>query len=366
MVLLPELHIENYRLFQEFALEQLAPVNLIGGRNNTGKSTLLEAAYLVASSNPMNALYSVLEERGERLLRDRGLNIGSLFYRYPSTPASPLEICAGQHWFKVRLPYEHELEELMRKYLRPRPDTRDMTRDEVSAEYVEREVGFFLLRIETNKSDSPIDLLLREDGLAFNPRTVLFRPEIPVERAFIIRGTDSVYRRYKEFSKWWDEIALTPRKDIVLEMLRIVEPTVQDIDFLSQDENVKVRVENLETPIYIGSLGDGMRHLLIIALALAKSQNGVLLLDEVETGLHFSTQVPLWRMLFRAAQAFDVQILATTHSSDCITAFARVWEEHGQKMGQYVRLDNVYGTIIPEIYTQDELSRATGRDIETR
>jgi len=65
-MLLPDLRIGNYRLFREFEIERLARGNLIAGKNNTGKSSLLEAAYLVANPDVPSALADVLEVRGEQ------------------------------------------------------------------------------------------------------------------------------------------------------------------------------------------------------------------------------------------------------------------------------------------------------------
>jgi AAA15 family ATPase/GTPase len=183
---------------------------------------------------------------------------------------------------------------------------------------------------------------------------------------YLIRGTDSLYRRYRELSAWWDEIALTPQANTVKEILRIIEPRLQDIDFLSQQSNVNVLLEGLDNPVFIGSLGDGMHHLLVIAVALASAQGGLLLLDEVETGLHHSVLIDLWRLLFQTTHRLNVQVIATTHSWDCISAFSQVWNEMQETEGQYCRLDRVGEQIVTEFYSPDELALAVKREIEIR
>ncbi len=357
MALLPNLQIENYRLFRSFGFEHLAPITLIAGQNNTGKSTLLEAAYLAGTQDPRNALVNILSERGEITRREMRGSFAALFSDYFLIPEIAIEIRSGQNWFKVRLPDEQEWERLARRFLRIDDEAghdkgMDSSRESLS----------FLL-VETASSGT-LELLLRDNLM--NLRRPLLNSNSMLDRVFFIRGTDSIYRRYREISTWWDAITLTPQKELVLQALRIVDEQVLDIDFLSLQENVKVRLHDVSAPVYLGSLGDGMRHLLAVALALTQAKDGLLLLDEIETGLHFLTQVKLWQMLFKTALDFNVQIMATTHSSDCIAAFSRVWAENDESLGQYIRLDAVDKRILPEFYTSDGLARAVAEGIETR
>ena len=64
-LMLNSAHIQNFRLFKDFQIDDLARVNLIVGKNNVGKSSLLEAINLLNNPQPMRALYSLLESRGE-------------------------------------------------------------------------------------------------------------------------------------------------------------------------------------------------------------------------------------------------------------------------------------------------------------
>jgi AAA15 family ATPase/GTPase len=52
-----------------------------------------------------------------------------------------------------------------------------------------------------------------------------------------------------------------------------------------------------------------------------------LLIDEIENGIHYTAQKEVWQMLFKLCQHFDIQLFATTHSREMITAFEEVCEE---------------------------------------
>lgn len=74
-----------------------------------------------------------------------------------------------------------------------------------------------------------------------------------------------------------------------------------------------------------------MTRMLDFAVALEGGRNGILLIDEIENGLHYSVQPDLWRMIFETAQELDVQVFATTHSYDCVQAFQQVSGEHEEE-----------------------------------
>jgi AAA15 family ATPase/GTPase len=76
-------------------------------------------------------------------------------------------------------------------------------------------------------------------------------------------------------------------------------------------------------------MGDGMSRILRLALGLANAQGGVLIVDEIDTGLHFMAMTGMWKMLWEAAKQLDVQVFATTHSRDCWESLAEVAESEG-------------------------------------
>ena len=63
-----------------------------------------------------------------------------------------------------------------------------------------------------------------------------------------------------------------------------------------------------------------------LSLLLADLQNGILLIDEIDTGLHWTVMEDLWRLVICAAREGDVQVFATTHSYDCVRGLASLLE----------------------------------------
>ena len=81
-----------------------------------------------------------------------------------------------------------------------------------------------------------------------------------------------------------------------------------------------------------------MYRLLGIALALVNAKDGILLIDEIEGGLHYSVQPDMWRLIFETAAKLNVQVFATTHSLDCIRAFESATSERGEEESLLISL----------------------------
>jgi predicted ATPase len=172
-----------------------------------------------------------------------------------------------------------------------------------------------------------------------------------------------------EIGKLWDNITQTDLEKDVLKSLQIIAPRLEGVSLVSQDarrERVPiVRLAGVDQPPPLRSLGDGMNRLFGIALALVNAKDGMLLIDEVENGLHYSVQPDVWKLIFETARNLNVQVFATTHSWDCIEAFQKAAQESPED-GMLIRLAERQGNIISDVFSEKELGIATKRQIELR
>lgn len=129
---------------------------------------------------------------------------------------------------------------------------------------------------------------------------------------------------------------------------------------------VIVRLKNQDRPVPLRSLGDGAVRLFGVAVALANSRGGFLLIDEAENGIYYSVQYDLWKMILRTAQANDIQVLATTHSWDCVRGFAYAASEFDDAEGILVRLDRDEEGLRAIEYSEEDLKIAADQGIEVR
>ena len=119
-----------------------------------------------------------------------------------------------------------------------------------------------------------------------------------------------------------------------------------------------MRQANWPCPVPLCSFGDGVNRLFGIALALVTAKDGLLLIDEVENGLHHSVQYEVWKMIFALAQKLNVQVLATSHSWDTIEAFQKAASETPED-GVLVRLLRKREDIIATVFGEEDLRIVT-------
>ena len=127
-----------------------------------------------------------------------------------------------------------------------------------------------------------------------------------------------------------------------------------------------MKIAGEDEPLPLRSLGEGLHRVFGIALALVNAQGGYLLVDEIESGLHYTALLGLWRLVLETARQLNVQVFATTHSWDCIEAFQQAAREDQREEGVLIRLGRKDGDIVATVFDEDELAIATRERIEVR
>jgi AAA15 family ATPase/GTPase len=166
---------------------------------------------------------------------------------------------------------------------------------------------------------------------------------------------------------------LTPEEDRVIQALRIIEPDIERLAVVGGRTSVSrarggvvLRMRGIDQPVPIGSLGDGMWRMLAIAIALIRSENGVFLVDEIDTGLHYTVMEDMWRMIAAIARQLNIQVFATTHSSDCVNSLASIAtkDSDGNTEASLQRIERNNDHSIR--FTEREIAIAAERGIEVR
>ena len=176
----------------------------------------------------------------------------------------------------------------------------------------------------------------------------------------------------RDVVRTFSKFVLTPGHETIRQALRIIEPAVDDIAPIADYRapfgrdapgGVVLRLRGAEDRVPIGSMGDGMWHMLGLALSIANADGGVLLIDEIDTGLHYSVMEGMWRMLSKAAAARSVQVFATTHSRDCWESLAAVAQGDGGDV-TIQRIDRSRGEAVA--FSREAIVVAAERNIEVR
>ena len=181
-----------------------------------------------------------------------------------------------------------------------------------------------------------------------------------------------------EITQLFDEIVLTPEETLTLEALQIIEPKIERIASIGPEKygsNTRivrarsgflVKVSDQKQPIPIGSMGKGTWRILALAIALVSAQGGVLLVDEIDTGLHFSTMSDMWKLIWKTAKKLDVQVFATTHNSDCWSSLADVIQNEDLE-GEEITIHRIEADKNTSVvFTEPQIVIASEDDIEVR
>ncbi len=169
----------------------------------------------------------------------------------------------------------------------------------------------------------------------------------------------------------FNQIVLTPQEDILYEALRTIEPGIERIAPVAAQgyrgaRNGRFVVSINKQRVPIGSMGYGIWRMLGITLAMVNIPGGTLLIDEIDTGLHFSVMVDLWKLICKTAEKLDIQVFATTHNSDCWKSLAEVANSDDIASDDITIHRIERGKKISVVFNEREMAIAAERDIEVR
>lgn len=391
-----DLRIENFRVFKKLQIPRLGHVNLIVGKNNCGKSSVLEALRILASRGDLTLLSQLISGHDEdaNLAVAAEPNIDRVddsfkhFFpgrEFPAHDGVALYVGDESGSDYVRIEHTLFVEEEFEEVSGPDKDTiRRIRRLPVS------KVDLFEKRIAANQGLT-ISAGGRSQLIQLSADSIRRRSRLPLPSEF--KGIPLGYVPTKfvssnELASIWDRTALTEGETFVRKALCLIDPMVTGLAFVEREPTFRyagedayrgragnrvaiVKLSDQELPVALRSMGDGMYRLLQIVLAMFASRGGFLLVDEFENGLHYSVQSAVWDLLFSLSHELDVQVFATTHSWDCIKAFCETAEREKTMDGVLFRLgrsvmDDNKGEVIATVFDEDRLSRLTEADVDVR
>jgi hypothetical protein len=377
------LSIEHFRSLRQLKIEGLGMVNLITGRNNTGKSSILEALRILASGvGSPSVLSSILRYREEDVseAEEAGIPVdpeslnqfSSLFTGFPklSENREPIVLVANGGRRSMRLNISVGL---FANEQEPDGSTRlvpQKPKSAASSVLPETELVPAIVL-----EDIGIKRILPMDHPLFSPRrqfrSSLFRSSLNEEPqlacAFI-----SPYggERTANLGVLWDKIALSDLEKEVVKALKIVAPEIIGISMVggggsSSMRTAIVRSSEFARPVPLRSFGDGLNRLFGIVLSLVNAKDGFLLIDEFENGMHHTVQLEVWQVIFRMSKLLNVQVFATSHSWDAVETFQQAAVQDNEQ-GLLIRLSRKGDAVIPTLFRDNELAVATRDRIEVR
>ena len=382
---LPDLTIKGFRGIEDLTIPRLGRVTLLVGKNGIGKTTVLEAVQAYAARGHRSILTEILgahdemssgiDEDGDEVA---GPDWPSLFHRRDWSPGVEAVIGPTSGHDQLRI------------QVGPLTEGEQGTIWEARVDSLAAEIRGASPQVLRAKFRGYASIIGISTGLTAGatPRVMPWRPRHRrpgLHRS--IAPDDNVLPApitcervgpgllgNVDLARYLDRVALSEAQEQAVNALRLIFGSeVRDVAIVGRQESpylgdlrMIVKLNGLDRPVPLRSLGDGALRMFAVALALANSVSGFLLIDEAENGLHYSVQREFWRMVLQTAERHNVQVLATTHGSDCIAGFALAAAELEGIDGLLTRIERDDDGLRAVDYTEQGLKGAALQHIEVR
>ena len=283
------IEIEEYNIFKDFKIDKLNRINIFAGFNNSGKTTLLEAIYLLVNQNNMSSFFNVIKHRNKLD------SLNTLFLN---------------DYFNNDISISGEFNDIKTNIFIKKFEAKiDKKNDYLNSYQI-------VSTIDTNVLDNTVHTFKNN----------------PIQRYYdkIEVLCSSLYK--SPYFHNHQEVINTHSKSIELKVFGLVVDFIRDkidknidkIEFTDKDNIKRFLVDSKSFPeksVNIATYGEGLQRIFEIALSFAYCQNGVLLIDELETAIHYSLLIDFTKFIQELARKFNVQVFLTSHSKECINAF---------------------------------------------
>lgn len=355
----------NLRCFKDFTLENITPLTLLSGRNNVGKTTVLEGIYLSFGFYQAEILLQINNAI-------RGMEFSTI---------TPQRLFPGQKASDIWKSFFTDMDMSQQLTIAMHDSTGKVRRltlgkdTEVSfAAHVEHN-GLQPVLVPDQGSDSL--RFFYEDGIVpdvwgryyFTQNGLTVQFDTPSSRIFPwVSYTGPGIRASQQWvAEYLGRVEQEGKKEQLVAALQLLYEEIEDI-FIVPQQGVNTIVARLHTkkPLPLRALGDGINKLLTYLSLMIAYPGGIFLFDEIENGFHYSFYPKLWELIAKVAQETENQVFATTHSYECIEASLEGVSKVDRDLLTYVRLGKEDIGIVPYAFVGEDLAYALEHDMEIR
>jgi ABC-type branched-subunit amino acid transport system ATPase component len=365
--------LENFRGFEKLKINKLARINLVIGKNNVGKTALLEALWIIGAPYNPRLTIQVDNFRGIGEFGTLSIAFGpnvdspwaSLFRNFDLSKEISMTTYSKEGANKKDLESSSVFRAPVPYVLPITRSTKDTQESLPSTTEFQNQDAYKLSLIHTVKDKKPKEYSITMDAheLKVEPNP----PLAPYETIFIgaLRHTG-----IKEDALRFGKLQVKREEESLSEVLRLLEPRLKKITTIITPAGPLLHGDiGADKLIPLPIMGEGIARLASIILAMSSIENGVLLIDEIENGFHYSVMEDVWKAITAAASDLNIQVIATTHSLECIRAAHNALAEVKRKNTYDFllhRLDRDNGFVRVVTYEKETLEAAIESNLEVR
>lgn len=317
MNILKSINISKFRGLDHLIIEDFSRINLFIGRNNSGKSSILESIFLlIGMSNP---------GLPEKINQMRGLKIKT---------ADDFKYVFNKLNFNNNPEFKGAFSDSLHRTLRLNPiygklrggasDHRDVEIEDLSSDASTAspnvtgiELDFSIKRTHQKKESYKNSITYNFPSLQLSQNNK-YREEL---QAVYIYGNSNDLNTLARYS----EIVKLKKSDIVLSALQLIDPNIESIHALP--DGLFFSYKDIDELLPSNISGDGVRKYLNIITTIVERKNNIILIDEIENGLHYSAHSLLWKSILSMLNLFDVQLFISTHNIETLKCLKELLDE---------------------------------------
>ncbi len=316
--MIDSISIENFRCFNHLKIKGFKSINLIGGQNNSGKTALLEALLLAISpsGNNIDNLRQFRNENGNQIRKNSG-KVWNYFF-YNQDKLQTIKIVATHVENKstnVELLCTSDVDTVLQSLSKTLGNGNERMYELMLRNFSDNS----LLNVKGNSSVKPFNYFIipnkEKGGFDYLGNIITNYNDsqsfLPTSR----RPTDDYLAEL--YSKTRENKKIKVLNDILTVLDNRIEGS--EIDAPGGEPVIKLLLNDGES-FPLAMFGDAVRKITELVLVLLNMSSKVLLIDEIENGIHFTKHRELWTKLFQIV-GDDIQIFATSHSLEMIKAF---------------------------------------------
>jgi AAA15 family ATPase/GTPase len=363
--MLNSITINGLRAIKSLKIDDLKMINVFVGNNNCGKTTVIEAIYLLINPGNPDLALKVNLFRGMDLVSDYFWKV--IFNNYNEKSKIILEAIS-----------DNEKRELIISPILASSIDSITSNKKILAEDVMGKLSNSGFNITVNGLNFDITLsninrkkqkqryLKYKANIQQKDSGVVTEKDknyLPISRG--IFNNSSNYKGRKELEQRFSEILITKKVDGIIKILKKIELNLENI--VIGHEGVIFCDIGKERMLPINVLGDGIFKLFSIVLGISDSKNGIYIFDEIENGLHYSAQKVVWQAIIESAKEYNTQIFLTTHSNECLKSLLKVIDDKQfEDNMRLFRIERDDDNTIAVKYSYEELRASIESDWEVR
>lgn len=348
------IEINNFRNFESLSIDNLKRINIIGGFNGVGKSSLLETIFLLLDVQNSAALTKAYMWRQvpitsaadlQYIIRDKN----NVAFIRSNTSIGVMEVGIS----KATVP-QHIISSLTASIQKSVPQMSSAPSSDPN--------GLQLSAFLNNQEKIVSYSMFAMTGVG----AMIDRMEpLPIPPSIIISA--NIKSSSEDHAQRLSEVVRNGRQASLIDPLKLIQPDLESFSILHNSTGPSIYASLNGNLIPINMLGDGFIALFGVILAISQSKNGVVLLDEVDASLHYSVTSAAWEVISQAANTENCQIFATSHSREgIVNAADGILKAGREKDFQYIRIEKSGSEHKAIPYSMSELKAAEEFNFEFR